>query len=141
MTKSLVRFLLVLSICLLTLGLAGCDWNNIGMLNPKGIITNEQRRLFFDTLALMLIVVLPVIVMSLAFIFHYQESHRADYKPNWSHDIFLETLWWGIPLMIIFIHDSHLEKTYELDPFNPILGKQAPLTIQVISTWKWLLFT
>lgn len=120
--------------------LAGCQ--NVGMLNPKGVIAFEERKLFFDTLALMLIVVLPVIVMSITFIYHYQVSHRIrDYKPNWSHSYFLESLWWGIPCAIIFILAVLTwKKTHELDPYNKITGTtQAPLLIQVIALpWKWL---
>jgi cytochrome o ubiquinol oxidase subunit 2 len=113
-----------------------------GMLNPKGIIAYEERRLFFDTLALMLIVVLPVIVMSITFVYHYRASHRVrDYKPDWSHSYFLESLWWGIPCVIIVILATMTwKKTVQLDPYKKITPQnQAPLLIQAIALpWKWL---
>lgn len=133
----LIQMLLIASVGLL---LVGCQSHSVGMLNPKGIITFEQRKLFFDTLALMLIVVLPVIIMSFTFVYHYQESHRVkDYKPNWSHSYFLESLWWGIPCAIIFVLGILTwKKTYELDPFRSI-GNQPPMVIQAIALpWKWL---
>lgn len=127
---------------ILLIDLAGCASAHLGMLNPKGIITYEERKLFFDTLALMLIVVLPVIIMSFAFVYHYQASHRVrDYKPNWSHSYFLESLWWGIPCIIIFVLAVLTwQKTHELDPYRPISGQtQPPLLIQAIALpWKWL---
>ena len=88
------------------------------MLSPKGLIADEERKLFFDTLALMLIVVLPVIIMSFTFVFHYRASHRIrDYKPNLSHSVFLESLWWGIPCVIIVVLAILTwKKTHELDP-------------------------
>ncbi len=94
-------------------------------------------------LALMLIVVLPVIVMSFTFVYHYQVSHRVrEYRPNWSHSFFLESLWWGIPCVIIFVLAVLTwKKTHELDPFQQITGRtdQPPLQIQVIALpWKWL---
>jgi cytochrome o ubiquinol oxidase subunit 2 len=112
------------------------------MLNPKGIITFEERRLFYNTLALMLFVVLPVIVMSFAFVVHYQAKNRLkSYKPNWSHDVFLECLWWGIPLgIIIVLAILTWKKTHELDPFRPISNtNKEKMIIQVIALpWKWL---
>lgn len=140
--QSLIKRLLLIMACLFMLCLTGCKGHNIGVLNPKGIIAHEELKLFFDTLALMLIVVLPVIVMSFAFVYHYQVSHRIrDYKPNWSHSLFLETLWWGIPcLIIVVLAILTWKKTYELDPYNNIPGfNQSPLQIQVIALpWKWL---
>jgi len=124
------------------LALASCGSHFIGVLNPKGIIASEERKLLFNTMALMLIVVLPVIIMSIAFIYHYQISHRVqDYKPNWSHSYFLESLWWGIPCAIIFVLAIITwKKTFEYDPFRPIPGfNEPPMTVQVIALpWKWL---
>jgi len=122
--------------------LTGCEEHIVGMLNPKGLIADEERKLFFDTLALMLIVVLPVIIMSFTFVYHYQVSHRIrTYKPNWAHSYFLETLWWGIPCVIILVLAILTwKKTYELDPYRRIPGfDQPPLQIQAIALpWKWL---
>lgn len=124
------------------LSLTGCKENFSGMLNPKGIIAYHERKLFFDTLALMLIVVLPVIVMSFAFLYHYQISHNIkDYEPNWSHSYFLEAIWWGIPCVIIVVLAALTwKKTHDLDPYQPIPGMtEPPLLIQVIALpWNWL---
>jgi cytochrome o ubiquinol oxidase subunit 2 len=142
LVRSSIKWLLFLLSGLVLLSLTGCDKHLVGMLNPKGIIAYEERKLFFDTLALMLIVVLPVIVMSFTFVYHYQVSHRVkEYKPNWSHSYFLESLWWGIPCVIILVLAILTwKKTYELDPYAKIAGtNQAPLLIQVIALpWKWL---
>ena len=103
------------------LALSGCNHVS-GVLNPKGIITMQERRLMFDALALMLIVVIPVIIMSFAFVFRYRASkNNNDYRPNWSHNVLLEAIWWGVPCVIIVIlgimtwHFSH-----KLDPYNKI---------------------
>jgi cytochrome o ubiquinol oxidase subunit 2 len=142
-----VRSPLIWKLCfimagVLMLSLTGCKSHSIGLLNPKGIVAEEERKLFFDSLALMLIVVLPVIVMSFTFVYHYQASHRVkDYKPNWSHSYFLESLWWGIPCVIIVILAFITwKKTHELDPYQIIAGqKKPPLIIEVIALpWKWL---
>ncbi len=138
----LLKIGLFVSGALILLSLTGCKDHFIGMLNPKGIIAYEQRKLFFDTLALMLIVVLPVIIMSITFVYHYQVSHRTrDYKPNWGHNFYLEVLWWGIPCVIILILGIMTwKKTHELDPYNRIAGHdEKPMLVQVIALpWKWL---
>lgn len=133
---------IILAGCLIILNLTGCKGHVTGFLDPKGIVAHEERQLFFDTLALMLIVVLPVIVMSFTFVYHYRASHRIkEYKPNWSHSVFLETLWWGIPCVIILVLATMTwKKTHELDPYKRIPGaSEPPLLIQVIALpWKWL---
>lgn len=138
-SKHIFIFLLILAGAF---SLVGCSGNSIGILNPKGIIAAEERKLLFDTLALMLIVVLPVIVMSIVFVMHYRAANRiSDYKPNWSHSYFLESLWWGIPCVIITILAVlTYVKTHQLDPFNKIPGQRQPtLQIQAIALpWKWL---
>lgn len=139
---SIMRCVMAMLCCLLIVGLTGCKENFVGMLNPKGIIAFQERKLFFDTMALMLIVVLPVIIMSLAFVYHYQISHRiTDYQPNWSHSFFLETIWWGVPCAIIVILAVITwRKTHELDPYRPIPGQtDTPMLIEAIALpWKWL---
>ena len=138
----LLKIVLILTGSLVLLSLSGCKEHSIGILNPKGIIAYQQRKLFFDTLALMLIVVLPVIIMSITFVYHYQVSHRTrDYKPNWGHNFYLEVLWWGIPCVIILVLGTMTwKKTHELDPYRPIAGQaQKPMIVQVIALpWKWL---
>ncbi len=130
--------IILITVCYLT----ACKKQIDGMLDPIGMVAYEERKLFFDTLALMLIVVLPVIVMSLTFVYHYKVSHRIrDYKPNWSHSYFLESLWWGIPsVIIIVLAVITWKKTQELDPYHNITGhNEPPLIIQAIALpWKWL---
>lgn len=138
----LTKILLMILGTLVMISLTGCKEHAVGMLNPKGIITYHERKLLFDTLALMLIVVLPVIVMSLTFVYHYQVSHRVtDYKPNWAHSYFLESIWWTVPCVIVVILAVITwEKTHELDPYNRIAGATGePMLIQAIATeWKWV---
>ncbi len=136
------KALILTAACVVVLSLSGCGNHPLGMLTPKGLIAYQERKLFFDTLALMLIVVLPVIVMSITFINHYRISHReADYHPDWGHSYFLESLWWGIPCVIIFILAVMTwRSSHELDPYKRITGHdEQPLLVQVVALpWKWL---
>lgn len=137
-----IGFMRLSIVVLMALCLTGCEITLNGLLNPKGLIAYQERQLFVDTLALMLIVVLPVIIMSIAFVYHYRQSHhRADYRPEWSHSVFLEAIWWGVPCAIIFILAVMTWKTsHELDPYRPIKPANEPtLLVQAIALpWKWL---
>ncbi len=143
--RKITIYALIAMSCFFMLSLTGCkDYTfSLGMLNPKGLVTYHERKLFFDTLALMLIVVIPVIIMSFAFVYHYQVSHKVrDYKPNWSHSYFLEVIWWTIPCVIIVVLAILTwKKTHELDPYTRLPGYQdkPPMLIQAIALpWKWL---
>lgn len=143
-SPSMQRFIKVVftvTALLFTLLLTACHQPVTGVLNPKGIVAYQERKLLFDSLALMLIVVIPVIIMSFTFVYHYQQSHKTrDYKPNWSQNHFLEAIWWGIPIIIIFVLGVLTwKKTHELDPYRAISSTEKPVLIQVIGLpWKWL---
>lgn len=134
-----IRGLWVWSVLLL---LAGCsDQHMGGLINPRGPITIAEKQLFMDSVALMLIVVIPVIIMSFAFAYRYRaKNKRAQYKPNWSHSTFLETIWWTVPCVIIVVLGIMTWKqTHKLDPFRKIDMPGKPLLIQAVSLrWKWL---
>ncbi len=135
--KTASKLLLIASF----LFLCGCENNFTGVLNPKGVVAFKERQLLFDCIALMLIVVIPVIIMSFAFAFRYRQSHPVkDYKPNWSHSVLLESIWWGVPCVIILILGILTWKmTHKLDPYRPIDGAGKPMKVQVVALpWKWL---
>ena len=134
-------FLLPLGIVVILLSLVGCQSISMGMLKPAGLIAFQERELFFDSLALMLIVVIPVIIMSLAFVVRYRETHKtAEYAPDWSHDLLLEAIWWGVPCAIIVVLGVMTWKlTHKLDPYQKINVAGKPLLVQAVALpWKWL---
>jgi cytochrome o ubiquinol oxidase subunit 2 len=136
-------FLKFIFFALATIINTGCkqDFNTTGVLNPKGVVANIEHTLLFDSLALMLIVVIPVIIMSIAFIIRYRASHKtAEYRPNWAHNYFIEAIWWGIPCVIIAVMAvMSWRATHALDPYHPVENKPVDLKIQVITLpWKFL---
>lgn len=125
----------------LALALSGCGHEVAGVLAPKGVIAFEERELLFDSLALMMIVVLPVIIMSFAFLYRYHHrKDQSDYRPNWSHNTLLESIWWGVPIAIIFIIATMTwTTTHTLDPYQKIDPNAETLQIEVVALpWKWL---
>jgi len=123
--------------------LSGCVHSG-GVAHPKGIIAFHERSLLYDSVAIMLIVVIPVIIMSFAFAIRYRDvgSNKSKYRPNWSHNTALELVWWGIPtLIIIALGIITWVTSHELDPYESIKGytNKKPLVIDAISLrWKWV---
>ena len=50
----------------------------------------------------MLIIIIPVIILTLWFAWHYRQSNKAaKYDPEWHHSTGLEVVIWSAPLAII----------------------------------------
>lgn len=115
--------------------------HDITMLNPKGFIGHKQKNLLILTSILMLIVVIPVFLLGILFAIRYRSSHKhSKYTPDWEHSTLGETLWWGIPFLIITVLAVFTWiSSHRLSPFKPLESQETPLEIQVIALeWKWL---
>lgn len=113
----------------------------IPVLQPKGIVGLKQKDLLIASTLLMLIVVFPVLVLGIWFGCKYHEGNKkATYSPNWDFNAIIETIWWVVPCVIIFLLSVMTWKSsHELDPFKPLASNEKPLTIQVVALqWKWL---
>lgn len=114
---------------------------NIDVLNPQGAIAVKERNLIVFTLILSAIVVVPVFAMLIIFSLRYREGNeKAVYRPNWGGSRLLETIWWGIPCVIILILGVVTWQTsHELDPYKDLESNVKPVNVQVVSLqWKWL---
>jgi len=89
----------------------------------------------------MLVVVLPVIVLTLAFAWWYRASNtRAAYRPDWAYSGPIEVVVWSIPAMVvILLAGVAWIGSHDLDPGAKIDSAVKPLRIEVVSLdWKWL---
>jgi cytochrome o ubiquinol oxidase subunit II len=118
--------------------LSGCDW---AVLNPKGPIADGNATLLIDSVAIMLTIVVPTIVATLAAAWWYRSSNtRARYLPDFEYSGSLELIVWAIPLLtIMLLGGVTWIGAHDLDPAKPIVSKEEPLNVQVVSLdWKWL---
>jgi cytochrome o ubiquinol oxidase subunit 2 len=125
-------------LALTSIFLSGCEW---AVMDPKGPIGVGEKDLILLSVGLMLIVVIPVILMTLAFAWRYRASNtKATYSPNWSHSTAIEVVVWTIPCIIILILGTVTWfTTHSLDPRQPIASNEKPLEVDVVSLdWKWL---
>ncbi|HSW91133.1 MAG TPA: ubiquinol oxidase subunit II [Candidatus Saccharimonadales bacterium] len=114
---------------------------DMAVLSPKGVIAEKERDLIIIATLLCMIVVVPVFVMLFWFAWKYRASNtRARYEPNWDRNRLLETIWWGVPcLIIIALGTITWKATHELDPYKSLDSNVAPIKVQVVALeWKWL---
>ena len=120
------------------LPLASCDE---GVLTPHGPIGGAELTILFDATAIMLAVVIPVILLTLAFAWWFRAGNaRARYLPDWEYSGRIEFIVWSIPaLVILFLGGIAWISSHDLDPPRAIEAATAPLEIEVVSLdWKWL---
>ena len=118
--------------------LSGCD---LGVLAPRGPIGEANKTILLDSVAIMLAIVIPTILATLAAAWWYRSSNaRATYLPDFEYSGALELIVWAIPLLtIMLLGGVAWIGAHDLDPAVPIESKEEPLNIQVVSLdWKWL---
>ena len=114
---------------------------DVSFLSPHGPIAAAQRTHLFHVILLMMIVILPVLVLTPLFAWHYRYRNTgARYTPKWEHSWPLEGLIWGVPLAVVGVLALWLvHGTTTLDPYLPLGSKDKPLEVDVIGyDWKWL---
>ncbi|MBI5272624.1 MAG: COX aromatic rich motif-containing protein [Chlamydiia bacterium] len=115
--------------------------SQIAMLFPKGAIAIKERNLLFIVQGIMLLVIIPVYILTFIFSWKYRAHNaKAKYDPDLVDNRIAEYIWWGVPLVFtIIICVLAGVKTYELDPFKPLVSDKKPMKIQVVALqWKWL---
>jgi cytochrome o ubiquinol oxidase subunit 2 len=110
-------------------------------LDPKGPVASAQRLLLINSTAIMLVVVVPVILATLAFAWWYRSSNpRASRGSDLAYEGRIEFVVWSIPtLTVILLGGVIWIGSHQLDPRAPIAAKAAPLQVDVVALdWKWL---
>jgi cytochrome o ubiquinol oxidase subunit 2 len=127
----------VVSIALLPL--AGCG----GVLDPRGPVGASERLILLDSIAIMLVIVVPLIVATLAAAWWFRASNeRAAYRPDWVFSGTLELLIWAVPALVVtFLGGIAWFGSHALDPYRALRSSATPIEIEVVSLdWKWLFF-
>ena len=123
--------------------LGGCS----GVLDPQGPVGAGEKLILLDALAIMLAIVIPVILATLAFAWWFRASNtRAHYRPDWEFSGRIELVVWSIPVLVImFLGGLAWISSHDLDPAKPLpagpspAGQVQPLQVEVVSLdWKWL---
>jgi cytochrome o ubiquinol oxidase subunit 2 len=118
--------------------LGGCSE---GVLDPKGPIALAERQILFNSLGIMLAIVIPTILATLGVAWWFRASNeRAQYMPEFTYSGRIEVLVWSIPAMtVLLVGGVAWVGSHDLDPRKPFISAVKPLSIQVVSLdWKWL---
>ncbi len=111
------------------------------VLDPKGPVGIAEKTILFDSLVIMLVIVVPTILATLAFAWWFRATNRrATYMPHWVYSGRIELLTWGIPLLtIMLLGGVTWIGSHELDPGTRLASDKPALEVQVVSLdWKWL---
>lgn len=120
-----------------TLALSGCN----GVLSPAGPIADQQKSILFNSVAIMLCIVVPVAIAALVFAFWFRAGNpRAHRDENFVFSGKIELVVWATPALVIsFLGAIAWMGSHDLDPYRPIGTVDETMEIQVVSTdWKWL---
>ena len=118
--------------------LAGCS---SGVLDPKGPVGADEKIILFDATVIMLAVVIPVILCTLAFAWWFRATNRsARRRPDWEYSGRVEFVTWSIPAMIVlFLGGIAWISSHDLDPKKALKSESQSIEIEVVSLdWKWL---
>src|SRR6201991_5070333 len=116
----------------------GC---NEGVLDPKGPISVAERQILFNSLGIMLAIVIPTILATLGVAYWFRSSNRrATYLPDFEYSGRIEMLVWSIPAMtVLLVGGGAWVGSHDLDPRKPLASAEKPITVQVVSLdWKCL---
>jgi cytochrome o ubiquinol oxidase subunit II len=118
--------------------LGGC---NGGVLDPQGSIAAAERQILFNSLGIMLAIVIPTILATLGVAYWFRSSNtRARYQAEFKYSGRIEVLVWSIPAMtVLLVGGVAWVGAHDLDPRKAIDGSAKPVAVQVVSLdWKWL---
>jgi cytochrome o ubiquinol oxidase subunit 2 len=114
---------------------------DVALLNPTGLIAQEQSHLMIFSVTVLLIVAIPTLFLIYSFAWRYREtSKKTRHDPNRQLSKFSAVGLWVIPIAVLVLLASVvLPATHKLDPHKAIASSNKPLTIQVIAMrWKWI---
>jgi len=117
--------------------LGGCT----GVLDPQGPIASAEKIILFNSLGIMLAIVIPTILATLGVAWWFRASNaRAKYLPDWEYSGRIEMVVWAIPAMtVLLLGGIGWVGSHDLDPRKPLPSTTSPIAVEVVSLdWKWL---
>jgi len=120
------------------LSLTGCE---PGILPSRGLVGKGDTQILIDSLAIILVIVIPTILATFAFGWWFRSSNsNARHRPEFVYSGKIEMITWSIPLLtIMLLGGVAWLGSHKLDPYEPLPSDDPALNVQVVSLdWKWL---
>src|SRR5258705_5053957 len=112
-----------------------------GVLDPVGPIGAQENQILFNSLAIMLAIVIPVMISSVAFAcWFWRGNKKAQYRPDWEYSGAIELVIWSVPaLTVVLLGGIAWIGSHDLEPSKPLASAVQPVRVDVVSLdWKWL---
>jgi cytochrome o ubiquinol oxidase subunit 2 len=112
-----------------------------GFLDPQGPVAAAERAIVLDAAVVMLAVVVPVILMTIAFAWWFRHGNpRARRLTEFAYSGAVEVTVWSIPLLVVvFLSGMGWIGSHDLDPHRRLEGPAPAVDVDVIALdWKWL---
>lgn len=145
MSRNIFLTLVAAALILALTALAFLHGTDLALLNPSGIIGVHEKSVLILTVLLSGLIVVPVFLMLFSFAWKYRADDPKSverHAPEWDHDSWWtdELVWWVVPAVIVFVLSILAwQSSHTLDPYQPLVSDQAPITVQVVALdWKWL---
>jgi cytochrome o ubiquinol oxidase subunit 2 len=99
-----------------------------GVLDPKEPVTAGERLILFNSLGIMLAIVIPTILATLGVAFLLRHANnRAGYRSDFRYSGCLELLVWSTPAMtVLLIGNVAWIGSHDLDPHRSIASSVRP---------------
>jgi cytochrome o ubiquinol oxidase subunit 2 len=113
----------------------------MSVIDTRGTVGNAERNTLYTATLIMLLIVVPVFILTFLIAIKYRATNKkSTYKPEWDSSKKLETIWWGLPILIVTVLSVITWQTsHSLDPYKAIDSEKKPLQVQVVALqWKWL---
>lgn len=114
---------------------------DIALLNPKGVIADEQFKLLVISTSIMLGFAAVVLFFIYFFAWRYRETNqKTEHNSHAGRSKILVITAWASPILIFIVLAAlMLPATQKLEPQRSIESDKDELTIRVIAMrWKWL---
>jgi cytochrome o ubiquinol oxidase subunit II len=114
---------------------------NIALLNPKGLMAEEQLGLIIFAAVLPLVIAVPTVAFLYYTAWKYRETNpKATYEPDKKAGKLFNVSIWVVPTAFMMVLSAVMwSATHRLEPQKSIVAEAKPLTIQVVALrWKWL---
>ncbi len=112
------------------------------VLDAQGEVAQKQLDLLIFASTLSLFVMIPVFALIAFISLRYREGNRKVhlYRPTWDHSNVAETIWWGLPAVLIGVLSVVIwTSSHDLDPYKPLTSDTKPVNVQVVALqWRWL---
>jgi cytochrome o ubiquinol oxidase subunit 2 len=112
-----------------------------GVLDPVGPVGAQEKQILINSTAIMLAIVIPVIVATIAFAWWFRRGNsKAAYRPDWEYSGAIELVVWSVPaLTIMLLGGIAWIGSHDLEPSKPLQSANAAINVEVVSLdWKWL---